>query len=61
MLRRVVGIAHVEDLESIEDVATKVRCERHALSVAKSFIKASSSFESIDAAIDFARSQKPAP
>jgi 5-methylthioribose kinase len=61
MLRRVVGIAHVEDLESIEDVETKVRCERHALAVAKSFIKASSSFENIDAAIDFARSQKPAP
>jgi 5-methylthioribose kinase len=56
MLRRVVGIAHVEDLESIVDPVTKVKCERHALGIAKAFIKRSSAFGSIDAAIELARS-----
>jgi 5-methylthioribose kinase len=58
MLRRVVGIAHVEDLESIEDVVFKVQCERHALAVAKAFIKTSSSIATIDDAIEIARSEK---
>ena len=31
MIRRIVGIAHVEDLESITDVQKKVTCERRAL------------------------------
>lgn len=59
MLRRVVGIAHVEDLEAIEDVLVKVECERHALDVAKTFIKTASSISSIDEAIQIARSKKP--
>jgi 5-methylthioribose kinase len=58
MLRRVVGIAHVEDLEAIEDVAVKVKCERHALEVAKVFIKSASSISTIDEAIQIARSKK---
>lgn len=59
MLRRVVGIAHVEDLESIEDVVVKVKCERHALDVAKTFIKTAPSISTIDEAIEIARSKKP--
>jgi 5-methylthioribose kinase len=58
MLRRVVGIAHVEDLESIEDVVFKVKCERHALAVAKAFTKTSSSISTIDDVIEIARSEK---
>lgn len=59
MLRRIVGIAHVEDLESIEDPDVRARCERHGLEVAKIFIKTASSIESIQDAIDIARSKKP--
>jgi 5-methylthioribose kinase len=58
MLRRVIGIAHVEDLECIDDVNVKVLCERHALVIAKVFIKSSSSFASIDDAIQLARRTK---
>lgn len=39
MLRRVVGIAHVEDLDCIEDPDIRSQCERHALEIAKEMIK----------------------
>lgn len=35
MIRRVVGISHVEDLDGIEDKATRARCESHALALGK--------------------------
>lgn len=35
MIRRVVGVAHVEDLEGIKDRATKVECESHALKLGR--------------------------
>lgn len=59
MLRRVVGIAHVEDLESIEDAEVKAKCERHALEIAKSFIRGRSSLSTIDDVIKIARDLKP--
>lgn len=59
MLRRIVGIAHVEDLESIKDADVRARCERHGLNIAKQFIKTASNFKSIDEAIQMARLQKP--
>lgn len=59
MIRRVVGIAHVEDLESISDVDLKAKCERHALEVAKVLIKEPSRFETIADATALARSLKP--
>lgn len=59
MLRRIVGIAHVEDLESIEDPQTRAICEARALEIAKIFIKQSSTFASIDDAIQLAREKQP--
>lgn len=60
MLRRIVGIAHVEDLESIDDKDVRSKCERHGLEIAKTFIKtATTSFTSIDQVIELARSLKP--
>jgi 5-methylthioribose kinase len=57
MLRRIVGIAHVEDLESIQDADVRAKCERRGLEIAKTFIKNSSSFNSIDEAIALAKSK----
>lgn len=56
MLRRIVGIAHVEDLESIEDVNVRAQSEKRGLGIAKAFIKSSASFATMDDAIQFARS-----
>lgn len=42
MIRRVVGISHVEDLEGIEDRPTRARCESHAVALGKRLVFASS-------------------
>lgn len=55
MLRRIVGIAHVEDLDSIEDADVRAQCEHRGLTIAKAFIKSAASFETIDDAVKFAR------
>ena len=38
MVRRVVGIAHVEDLESIADGDVRAACERRALRAARELV-----------------------
>lgn len=38
MIRRIVGLAHVEDLESIADPAVRARCERRALALARRLV-----------------------
>lgn len=58
MLRRVVGIAHVEDLESITDPDVRAGCERRALQTAKAFIKGASDLKGIDDAIKIAKECK---
>ncbi|CAI8604896.1 unnamed protein product [Vicia faba] len=47
MIRRIVGVAHVEDLESIADTGKRATCERRALNLAKMLLKERRSFESI--------------
>uniref|UniRef100_A0A0E0PFG6 S-methyl-5-thioribose kinase n=1 Tax=Oryza rufipogon TaxID=4529 RepID=A0A0E0PFG6_ORYRU len=47
MIRRIVGIAHVEDFESIEDASKRASCERRALNCAKAILKGRRQFESI--------------
>ena len=37
--RRIVGVAHVEDFESITNASRRVDCERRALEVAKLLLK----------------------
>jgi 5-methylthioribose kinase len=51
MIRRIVGIAHVEDLESIKDVDVKVKCERHALEIGKELVKNAHSYQTIEQVI----------
>ena len=58
MLRRIVGIAHVEDLESISDLELRSVCERRGLHIAQHFIIHgcdSSSFTSIEDVVTFVR------
>ena len=38
MIRRIVGIAHVADLESIEDLDKRSRCEKRCLSMARALL-----------------------
>lgn len=47
MIRRIVGVAHVEDFESINDAARRADCERLALNFAKMLLKERSTFQSI--------------
>ncbi|CAL9060818.1 unnamed protein product [Musa banksii] len=47
MIRRIVGVAHVEDFESISDVTKRASCERRALDCAKTILKERRKFETI--------------
>ncbi|KAJ0984380.1 hypothetical protein J5N97_002736 [Dioscorea zingiberensis] len=47
MIRRIVGIAHVEDFESIQDDRKRSYCEHRALECAKKLLKERCQFESI--------------
>ncbi|XP_061373877.1 methylthioribose kinase [Gastrolobium bilobum] len=47
MIRRIVGVAHVEDFESIADVGKRATCERRALDLAKMLLKERRKFEGI--------------
>lgn len=48
MIRRIVGVAHVEDFESITDAEKRAGCERKALNFAKMLMKERRKFVSID-------------
>ncbi|KAJ0884213.1 putative S-methyl-5-thioribose kinase [Helianthus annuus] len=47
MIRRIVGVAHVEDFESITDLEKRADCERRALDFAKNLMKERRSFNTI--------------
>ncbi|KAJ4837475.1 hypothetical protein Tsubulata_013188 [Turnera subulata] len=47
MIRRIVGVAHVEDFESIADASKRAKCERQALEFAKLLLKERRKFQSI--------------
>ncbi|TKY50986.1 Methylthioribose kinase [Spatholobus suberectus] len=47
MIRRIVGVAHVEDFESIADAGKRATCERRALDLAKMLLKERRKFEGI--------------
>uniref|UniRef100_A0A1D1YFC4 S-methyl-5-thioribose kinase n=1 Tax=Anthurium amnicola TaxID=1678845 RepID=A0A1D1YFC4_9ARAE len=48
MIRRIVGIAHVEDFESIPDAPKRAHCEHRALEFAKMLLKQRRQFHNID-------------
>ena len=45
--RRIVGVAHVEDFESITDASKRAGCERRALDFAKLLLKERRKFQNI--------------
>ena len=47
MIRRILGLAHVEDLESIADPAVRARCEKKALRAARELVVRRGSFKDI--------------
>ncbi|CAA0830948.1 Methylthioribose kinase [Striga hermonthica] len=47
MIRRIVGVAHVEDFESIKEASNRAECERKALNCAKTLLKERKKFHSI--------------
>ncbi|XP_062185887.1 methylthioribose kinase 1 [Phragmites australis] len=51
MIRRIVGIAHVEDLESIKDASKRAQCERAVLNCAKTILKGRRQFDNIEQVI----------
>ncbi|KAL9404558.1 hypothetical protein Peur_001530 [Populus x canadensis] len=48
MIRRIFGVAHVEDFESITDASKRAKCEQQALDLAKMLLKERKRFQSID-------------
>ncbi|GFP92164.1 methylthioribose kinase [Phtheirospermum japonicum] len=44
---RIVGVAHVEDFESIKEASKRAECERKALNFAKTLLKERRKFHSI--------------
>jgi 5-methylthioribose kinase len=55
MIRRVVGLAQVADINNLDDAAAKERAQRIALSVGKSLIKHHRKARSIDEMLDIAQ------
>ncbi|KAK3412325.1 hypothetical protein EUGRSUZ_I01098 [Eucalyptus grandis] len=55
MIRRIVGVAHVEDLESITDASKRADCERRALNFARMLLKERRKFEEISEVVSLVR------
>ncbi|KAM1650584.1 hypothetical protein ACFXTH_003145 [Malus domestica] len=51
MIRRILGVAHVEDFESIADASKRAGCERRALELAKLLLKERKKFQDINEVI----------
>jgi 5-methylthioribose kinase len=54
MVRRIIGLAHVADIDRIEDAAVKARAERIALAIGTNLIKRHQRIESIDEVLELA-------
>jgi len=59
MIRRILGLAHVEDLESIADPARRAICERHALRIGRGLVVGAAGFADIAAVNAAARAAAP--
>jgi 5-methylthioribose kinase len=55
MIRRIVGLAHVEDFEAIANPELRARCETSALQLARDLLVQRSSFTDMKTVIDAAR------
>ena len=57
--RRIVGIAHVADLDSIEDADVRAECERRALEFGKKLVKYRARFSAIQDVASAAAASAP--
>lgn len=57
IIRRILGLAHVEDFEAIEDADTRAACERKALKFARTLLTERVQFKTIADTIAAARAQ----
>jgi 5-methylthioribose kinase len=55
MIRRILGLAHVEDLESIADPARRVICERKALRLARTLVVDGAKFSAVADVVEAAK------
>jgi 5-methylthioribose kinase len=55
MIRRILGLAHVEDLESIADPARRASCERKALRLARTLVVDGATFSAVADVVEAAR------
>ncbi|MDF2645536.1 MAG: methylthioribose kinase [Paenibacillus sp.] len=60
MVRRIVGLAHVADIDKIEDAAARERAQRLALAIGTSFIRTHRQVKSIDELIAIATHESAA-
>jgi 5-methylthioribose kinase len=54
MIRRILGLAHVEDLESIKNPETRSRCEQNALRLGRQLVVNAARFENPQPICDLA-------
>jgi 5-methylthioribose kinase len=59
MIRRILGFAHVLDLDGIADTKARAGCEAAALAMAMALLKAPAQFRSIDDVIDAVSAGRP--
>jgi 5-methylthioribose kinase len=55
MIRRILGLAHVEDLEAIADPERRARCEAKALKLARELMLGAKGFSGMDDVAEAAR------
>ena len=55
MIRRILGLAHVEDLDSIADPELRARCEAKALRLARELVLGARGFGSLADVVGAAR------
>lgn len=55
MTRRIIGAAHVEDLESIENRGLRAQCEKHVLMLARELLLSRTDFSTINDVLGAAR------
>ena len=61
MIRRILGLAHVEDLEAIADPERRARCEMKALRLARELVVRAKGFSDLAEVVSAARAAGCAP